>query len=143
VPFLRDAHAGKETMMRQDKDRKRRRDGFTLVELLLVITILGILATIVLVRFAGHGERARIRATQTSIQNISVAIDAYEVEMTQFPSDLSQLTQATEERGAFLKDVPKDAWGTAFQYKKKGKFEYELRSAGPDTQMGTDDDITN
>lgn len=123
---------------------KKSCEGFTLVELLLVIAILGSLAAVVMGNFAGHGEQSKVTATRTSIKNIGTAIEAFEVSAGKFPETLEELTQATETRAALLKkDGLNDSWGTAFQYKRNGKFEYEIRSAGPDAQMNTEDDITN
>lgn len=118
--------------------------GFTLVELLLVVAILGILAGVVVVNVKGHGEKARIGATRTSISAISTAVDAYEVTMSRLPESLDQLTQATDDAPAALKaEGLNDSWGNPFQYKKKGKYDFEVRSAGPDGSMGSADDITN
>lgn len=122
----------------------RKSEGFTLVELLLVITILGILAAMVVPQFSGQGESARIATTRSSISGIGTALQTYEVEIGHFPDSLDDLTVATKTRGALLKkDNLADAWGNQFLYTKKQNFEYEIRSAGPDGQMNTDDDITN
>ncbi len=121
-----------------------KRSGFTLIELLLVIAILGTLAAVVMNNFAGQGEQSKVSATRTSIANIGTAIQAYEVTSGSFPNSLDDLTVATDTRAALLKkDSLFDSWGNAFQYSKKGKFEYEVRSAGPDGQMNSEDDITN
>ncbi|MFC1497386.1 type II secretion system protein GspG [Verrucomicrobiota bacterium] len=129
---------------KRDQDVRCGTAGFTLVELMLVIVILGILAGVVMVGFKGQGKTARINATRTSIKNICLAIDMYEVEFGQFPSDLSQLTKATETRGPLIQSASlQDSWGVDFGYGPKGKFQYEIVSAGPDGQMGSADDITN
>jgi len=124
--------------------RRAARTGFTLVELLLVVAILGILAGVVAVNVAGHGDRARIAATRQSIANIETAIRMYEVSNGTFPDSLDQLTVAMDDVAAPLKkENLNDSWGTGFQYKKTSKTSFELRSAGPDKSMGTADDLTN
>jgi len=129
---------------KSEEKRRRAGAGFTLVELLLVVTILGILAAVVVVNFAGHGEESRRNTTRASIAAIGTAIQAYEVRMGRYPESLDDLTVATDSMAALLdKSRLNDSWGTPFAYKKTGKFEYEIRSAGPDAQMNTEDDITN
>ena len=120
-----------------------RKAGFTLIEIMLVVIIIGILAAVVVGRFAGHGEKARRNATRMSIKNICVAIEAYELENGSWPESISDLTRATEDHAAPLSEVPVDAWGTEFQYKTTGPYSYEVRSAAKDGQFGTGDDITN
>ena len=126
------------------KMERTARAGFTLIELLLVIAILGTLAAVVMNNFAGQGLESKITATRTSIGNIGTAVQAYEVQAGRFPDSLDDLTVSTESRAALLKkDSLVDSWGNSFQYKKVGRFEYEIRSAGPDGQMNTEDDIFN
>lgn len=125
-------------------EQRRTRAGFTLVELLLVVTILGILAAVVVTNFKGQSVEARINATRASIAAIKTAVDGFEVRMGLIPDTLDELTVGTEDRPAALqKGSLNDSWGNPFLYKKVGKYEFEIRSAGPDKQAGTPDDITN
>jgi len=133
-------------MSRERKENKPRnlRSAFTLVELLLVVTILGILAAVVMVNFTGKGDDARIQATKTSIANIGTAVQTFDATKSRLPETLDELTVETAEGAALLdKQNLNDSWGHAFQYKKVSKFKYEIRSAGPDGQMGSEDDLTN
>ena len=125
-------------------ESKRRRGGFTLIEVMLVVVILGILATVVVVQFRGHGVKARISATRTSIKNICTAIDMYELAAGRLPGSLKDLTMPLGDDPPLIRGgAPTDAWGVEFGYSAKGDLSYEVRSAGPDAQMNTGDDITN
>ncbi|MDI6774133.1 MAG: type II secretion system protein GspG [Verrucomicrobiota bacterium] len=130
---------------RQEQERRARgRAGFTLIEIMLVVIILGILAAVVVVNFRGQGTTARINATRTSIQNICTAINLYETETGKLPASLRELTAATQHRPGLLRDDNlRDSWGVEFHYKLKGEFDFEVRSAGPDGQMSNEDDLTN
>ena len=120
------------------------RSAFTLVELLLVVTILGILAAVVVVNFTGKGDQARREATRTSIAAIGTAVSTFDATKSRLPESLDELTVETADGAALLdKGNLNDSWGHPFQYKKISKFKFEVRSAGPDGQMGTEDDITN
>ncbi len=123
------------------------RAGFTLVEILLVVAILGILAGVAVVSLKGRTKTASIQATRTSIQAIGTAIDTYEVDNGIYPQSLQNLlTKGNESNwnGPYMKDgrMPKDAWGVDFSYSLQGE-NYKLSSAGPDGQAGSADDITN
>lgn len=132
----------------KEKQERRNTSGFTLVELLLVVAILGILATIVVVNVSGRREGAMIQATRTSISALSGALDLYEVDTGRYPAALDALVSndgSPNWMGPYVKGsgLQPDAWGTAFGYKKKSEGGYEIRSAGPDLQIGSEDDITN
>ncbi|MBR4612489.1 MAG: type II secretion system protein GspG [Kiritimatiellae bacterium] len=117
-------------------------EGFTLIELLLVIAILGILATIVVPNIAGKPEEAKIAAARSSIGGIITAVQAYEVSAGKMPDSLDDLTVETENRAALLsKSKLLDPWGTEYKFTKKTKFTFEVRSAGPDGNMNSEDDI--
>lgn len=127
---------------------------FTLVELLLVLVILGTLAAIVVPKFAGRTEQARVTAAQAQIANFGTVLDAFEVDNGYYPKgkdglvDLVQRPRDAQNwRGPYLKqDIPKDPWGNAYVYECPGRQNedsYDLMSAGPDGRAGTEDDITN
>ena len=133
--------------------QKAQRRGFTLIELLLVLVILGILAAIVVPKFAGRTEDARKAAAATQISSFSTALDAFEVDNGYYPkgkSGLGDLVVAPRDaqnwKGPYLKDMPKDPWQHDYIYECPGrmnKTSYDLSSAGPDGKLGNEDDITN
>lgn len=134
--------------------RPSSRHGFTLVELLLVLVILGILAALVLPKFSGRTEQARITAAVTQISTFGTALNSFEIDTGSYPrgSDgLQQLVVApadvTGYRGPYLmSDIPLDPWGHAYIYEYPGRINtngYDIVSMGPDGQAGTADDVVN
>src|SRR6266700_7193455 len=99
------------------------RNAFTLVELLLVLMILGILAAIVIPKFSGRSEQARIQAAVTQIQNFTTVLNNFEVDNGFFPKSLNDLLvqprDAQNWHGPYLQTdaIPKDPWGNEYTYK--------------------------
>lgn len=131
-----------------------RRLGFTLVELLIVVTILGILVAAVVPRLAGRTEQARIGRAEVDVKgNITLALDLFEVDAGNYPSTeqgLAALRTAPADadhwRGPYLKQEPIDPWGRPYRYLQPGSRnpqDYDLFSLGPDGVEGTADDIGN
>ena len=147
-------------MRLQNKNQSwlRQHQAFTLIELLLVLVILGILAAIVVPKFAGRTEQARMTAAQSQISNFGSALDAFEVDMGYYPKGKNGLTDLVQPprdsqtwKGPYLKgEIPLDPWGHAYIYEcpskrsaNAGASSYDLMSMGPDGRAGTEDDVTN
>ncbi len=132
---------------RRDFNRQVDRGGFTLIEVLLVVVIIGILVGVAMPRLSGRVLQSQISSTRSSINNIALATDLYEVDNGRYPESLQALiTRGSEANwnGPYLREarIPQDAWGLEFRYARRDNG-VEIRSAGPDGQFGTDDDIWN
>ncbi len=125
------------------------KSGFTFVEILLVVVIIGILASMVLPRFVGRSEQARQAAASADINaSIATALDMFELDNGQYPDKLEDLVTkpgyATIWNGPYLKKKPTDPWGRAYIYKPTtDKKDYELISYGKDGVAGGEDDISS
>jgi general secretion pathway protein G len=131
----------------------RCRKGFTLIELMLVVIILGILVAMVVPRLAGRTEQARESAAKADIEsNIATALDLYELDTGSYPTTEEGLNalfvkpaNAANWRGPYLKKKPLDPWGRAYVYRSPGthNVDYDLFSYGKDGSEGGNEDINN
>ena len=127
------------------------RKGFTLIEIMLVVIILGILAAMVVPKLTGRSDEARRQVAKTDIEsNLALAIDLYEVDTGSYPSSLDDLQHApsdvTNWKGPYLKKRPLDPWGRAYVYKHPGDHNtdgYDLYSNGKSGSEGGSDMIGN
>lgn len=138
--------------------KKKDRRGFTLVEIMLVVIILGVLVAMVVPNLAGRGEQARRSAAKADIEaNLATTLDLYEFDNGRYPTTeqglqalLSKPTNPpipTSWSGPYLKKkrIPKDPWGNDYVYVCPGirnAQSYDLSSYGPDG-VESSDDITN
>ena len=137
---------------------QNQRRGFTLIEIMLVVIIIGILVAMLVPNIAGRSEQARNIAARTDIEsNLSTALDLYKIDIGQYPTTeqgLGALLTAptaspvpTQWNGPYLKKkkVPKDPWGRDYVYVSPGvnnPESYDLSSLGPNGTEGSND-ITN
>jgi general secretion pathway protein G len=125
--------------------------GFTLIEVMVVVVILGILAAVVVPRVMDRPEQARIAATKNNIRAIQSALDMYKLDNHRYPTTDQGLEALvtppnSEPKPAnwnrYMDNVPVDPWGSQYLYLEPGKHgDVDLFSPGPNGRAGDDDDI--
>lgn len=132
------------------KQESRTRFGFTLLELVVVIIVLGLLAAIVAPQILGRVSDARTTAAQTQVELFGTALDSYRMDNGSYPTTEQGLAALRERptraplptnwRGPYLrKDVPLDPWGKPYLYRSPGERNttgYDLSSLGRDGKVG-------
>ena len=127
--------------------RSRRRRGFTLLELLLVLAILVVLGGIVLMNFGGAQDDAYQNTTLTQLNSLKSNIAMYRIRTNALPGTLEELRDGPSDSekqarwtGPIINEIPTDAWGQPIVYTVSGNT-FELRSGGIDGQTNTEDDL--
>lgn len=124
--------------------------GFTLIEIMLVVVIIGTLVAMVVPRLVGRSEQARASAAQADIKsNVATALKLYELDNGTFPSTeeglkalLSKPASVSNWNGPYLERSPVDPWGREYKYKCPGEHrpaDYDLSSLGRDGIESADD----
>lgn len=131
--------------------RRRTSKGFTLIEMLLVIIIIGVLAGAVVVSLSGRAHEARVtRAKADLTGSLALALDLFDQDVGRYPTSeegLKALVDGEEIsgwKGTYLKTgLKKDPWGNDYAYSvnQDNARKYVLFSCGPDGQSGTEDDV--
>jgi len=120
--------------------QKNNERGFTLLEIMVVLVIIGVLAAIVAPRFIDRADEAKVQATRTQITSIAQALKLYRLHNSRYPSSsegLQALTAAGKEGRRYIDTVPKDAWGNKFIYLSPGVHgDFDIMSYGGDGRSG-------
>lgn len=126
----------------------RKQRGFTLIEIMVVVVILGILAALVVPQVMSRPDQAKVTVAQGDIKGIASALDMYKLDNHAYPSTQQGLEALVKKpsgnpaaknwnRDGYLKRVPVDPWGNPYQYLAPGtKGAYDLYSLGADGKEG-------
>ncbi|MFC2972501.1 type II secretion system major pseudopilin GspG [Azotobacter bryophylli] len=129
--------------------QRRKQSGFTLIEIMVVVVILGILAALVVPQIMNRPEQAKVTVARGDIKAIAAALDIYKLDNFAYPSTQQGLEALVEKptgnpqpknwnRDGYLKQVPQDPWGNPYQYLSPGTQNrpFDLYSYGADGQEG-------
>jgi len=133
---------------KKQKDSNRIKEkGFTLIEMLIVMVIIGLLAALVGPRMFGKVEKSKQKAAKAQIALFETALDTYRLDVGKYPTTDMEL-QALRVRpedvekwdGPYLpKEIPLDPWGHSYEYRSPGEHgEYDILSLGADGSPGGD-----
>jgi len=130
--------------------QRQRNRGFTLIEIMVVVVILGILAAIVVPRIMDQPDKARVAKAKQDIQVLTTALNLYKLDNFTYPSTQQGLQALVAKPsgdpaapnwkpGGYIERLPKDPWGRPYQYLQPGTHgEYDLFSLGADGKPGGD-----
>ena len=130
----------------------RKANGFTLIEIMVVMVILALLIAAVAPNILGQADKARITIAKQDIRNLANALDMYRLDNHNYPSTEQGLQALIEQptgfpepknwnKGGYVKSLPKDPWGNDYQYVAPGaNGPFDLYSFGADGKDGGEED---
>lgn len=126
------------------KVARKARQGFTLIEIMVVVGIIATLAAVFIPNVVGKMNDARIASARVQIKNVEEALVSYNMKHGgKYPDSLDVLMQESDDEDALLQGGIDDPWGNPLHYEKRGKKRPVITSGGPDGEVGTEDDLTN
>lgn len=127
----------------QQKKIASKQSGFTLIEIMVVVIIIGLLSAMIVPNIFGNQAKAFKTKAQTDIRGITQALSMYRLDKYKYPSTSEGLAAAAAKPESYLKAVPKDPWGNPYQYQYPGTRNtdsFDLWSFGPDGVAGGEGD---
>ena len=129
------------------KIHKRKKSGFTLLEIMIVLVIIGILGALVAPKMSQYMDDSKVKGASLEINSLSNALQSYFSRNGEYPSRLFAVKDYFDNMKLSEQNRPLDPWGNPYFYKTSNnggvKNQYFfLKSAGPDQIMDTNDDIT-
>ena len=119
------------------KTRYARSQGFSLVEIMVVVVIIGLLAGVVGAGVVQYLKDARMSAAKTQMKAFGDALKLYKMKKGSYPKTLEKLTEENKSGDTFIDAIPVDPWGNEYEYKRK-KNKFEITSFGADGRDGGD-----
>jgi general secretion pathway protein G len=132
-----------DRILRSCRRRARRDAGFTLVEVMVVIVIIGLLATVVMINVLPSQDRAMREKARADIAVLEQAVETYRLETLRFPTSaegLQALVNPPGRDGGYIRRLPQDPWGNPYQYAFPGQQgRFDIYSFGADGVKGGED----
>ncbi len=139
----------------QPMKAKNKQRGFTLLEVMVVIVIIGLLGSVVVQNLMGNMDTAKVQKAVQDINALETSLSMYKMDNYKYPSTEQGLEALVEEtdveplprrfpNGGYVKRLPDDPWGNEYQLLNPGENgDIDIFTMGPDGEPGTEDDIGN
>lgn len=133
--------------------KRSRERGFTLIEIMVVVVIIGILAALVITQIGGKADEAKAKTTRAMIKQLAQQVEMFKLDQNRYPEKLLDLlyqpsyVDPAKWKQPYITERPFDSWGNEFLYRVPGtSFAYDIVSLGADGKesgQGYDEDIWN
>jgi len=128
--------------MKKQSRKLTRRHSFTLIEIMIVIVIIGMIASLAVPKIMDNLEKAKVETTKANLNVLKGAVQQYYMDNNEYPNALTDLLAKNSKNGkGYLDDrsLPKDGWGQDFIYTTGGDMNFDIISYGADKMQGGED----